>query len=58
MVTRKCPNCGRVGQVRVERIFKATDHRTSFSCSTCGASWTTTHRPDRKPAKRKHTWMA
>jgi transposase-like protein len=57
MVSRKCPKCGRVGQVRVERIFKATDHRSSYSCTQCGASWTTMDRPERKPPKRKHAWL-
>jgi hypothetical protein len=57
MVSRKCPKCGRVGQVRVERIYKASEHRSNFCCAICGASWATAQRPDRKPPKRKHTWI-
>jgi len=34
-MSRKCPKCGRVGQVRVERIYKATERRTNFSCAAC-----------------------
>lgn len=29
MMSRKCPKCGRVRQVRVERIYKATERRTT-----------------------------
>jgi transposase-like protein len=58
MVTKKCPKCGRVAQVRVERTFKATEHRSSYSCAACGATWTTLHRADRRPPKRKHAWLA
>jgi transposase-like protein len=58
MLSRKCPKCGRIGQIRVERIFKATERRSSYTCAACGSSWTTADRPDRKPPKRKHTWLA
>jgi len=59
MVAKKCPKCGRVSQVRVERTFKATDHRTTYSCTMCGSTWTTAYRPDRKSPKRKTAmWFA
>lgn len=57
MMSRKCPKCGRVGQVRVERIYKATERRTNFSCAACGSSWTSPPRAERKPPKRKHAWL-
>jgi transposase-like protein len=58
MVTKKCPKCGRIAQVRVERTFKAMDHRSTYSCAVCGSTWTTTNRPERKPPKRKHGLVA
>ena len=57
MMSRKCPKCGRVGQVRVERIYKATERRTNFSCAACGSSWTSPPWAERRPPKRKHTWL-
>jgi predicted RNA-binding Zn-ribbon protein involved in translation (DUF1610 family) len=58
VLSRKCPKCGRVALIRIERTFKADEHRMSYSCSACGASWTTSSRPERKPPKRKHAWLA
>jgi predicted RNA-binding Zn-ribbon protein involved in translation (DUF1610 family) len=58
MVQKKCPKCGRVSMIRVERTFKADEYRSSYACSACGGTWTTTSRPDRKPPKRKHAWVA
>ena len=58
MVTKKCPKCVRVAQVRMERTFKATEHKSHYSCAVCGATWTTLSRPDRKPSKRKFVWLA
>jgi transposase-like protein len=58
VVTKKCPKCCHVAQVRVERTFKANEQRSSYSCSACGITWTTTHGPDRKPPKMKHAFMA
>ena len=44
-------------RVRTERIFKATEQGTSYSCAACGSTWSTAPRTERRPPKRKHAWM-
>lgn len=36
---RRCPQCGKIGFVRIERVFKGGNGVSEMICGACGHSW-------------------